>query len=56
MAQSMGIGGMPNMGQQQGVMPQQLAQPILQQPPQAAQQPLTDAAVRGLVGSDKPIL
>ena len=54
MAQSMGMGGMPNMGQQD-VMPQQLAQPIPQQPPQA-QQPLTEAAVRGLVGSDKPIL
>jgi hypothetical protein len=58
MAQSMGMGGMPNMGQQGG-MPQQLPQmqPIAQQPTQqAAQSPLTQAAVNGLVEANKPVL
>ena len=58
MAQSMGMSGMPNMGQQ-GVMPQQFPQmqPIAQQPTQqAAQSPLTQAAVNGLVEANKPVL
>ena len=59
MAQSMGIGGMPNMGQQGGMPQQQLPQmqPIAQQPTQqAAQSPLTQAAMNGLVEANKPVL
>ena len=55
MAQSMGIGGgvpQPNMMMQQ---PQALP-PIMQQPQQPAQAPLTQAAMRGLVDSSKPVL
>lgn len=59
MAQSMGMGGMqqPNMVQQ-GIMPQQVPQmqQIPQQPTQAAQSPLTQAAVNGLVEANKPVL
>ena len=57
MAQSMGMGGMqqPNMGQQ-GIMPQQLPQQLPQQPTQAAQSPLTQAAMNGLVEANKPVL
>lgn len=56
MAQSMGIGGglpqQPNM-----MMPQpQGLPPIMQQPQQPAQAPLTQAAMRGLVDSSKPVL
>ena len=56
MAQSMGIGGgipqQPNM-----MMPQpQGVTPIMQQPQQPAQAPLTQAAMRGLVDSSKPVL
>lgn len=56
MAQTMGIGGglpqQPNMMMQQ---PQSLP-PIMQQPQQPAQAPLTQAAMRGLVDSSKPVL
>ena len=55
MAQSMGIGGgvpQPNMMMKQ---PQALP-PIMQQPQQPAQAPLTQAAMRGLVDSSKPVL
>lgn len=56
MAQSMGMGGMqPDMiGQQPMQLPQQpLPQ---QQPTQAAQSPLTQAAVNGMVEANKPVL
>lgn len=56
MAQSMGMGGMqPDMiGQQPMQIPQQ---PLLQQQPaQAAQSPLTKAAVNGMVEANKPVL
>ena len=59
MAQSMGIGGMPNIGQKGGMPQQQL--PQMQQMPQqptqqAAQSPLTQAAMNGLVEANKPVL
>ena len=56
MAQSMGMGGMqPDMiGQQPMQLPQQpLPQ---QQPTPAAQSPLTQAAVNGMVEANKPVL
>ena len=58
MAQSMGIGGgvpLPNMMMQQPMIQQNLP-PIMQQQQQPAQAPLTQAAMRGLVDSSKPVL
>lgn len=53
MAQSMGIGQQPNMMMQ----PQQQPPPqMMQQPPAPQQSPLTQAATRGLVEANKPIL